>query len=570
VTRPSVKVGPDDAGRGVVLTGDDVASLLAAVGIRGRCRGSSVLIGFAEAVDLLDEDVEWDVLARVAVQNRHRVSERAPEMLERARALVEGGPIPARRLVAGRPWAAKLDDHQVVNVAAMTVPGGWGGCIFDEQGTGKTPTTVAIFDTLAEEDEVDIMVVVAPKSMVAEWPLEVAKFTDDLYNTVVVEGDRAKKAAAINSGADVLVVNYEGVVGALPNFVLLARRARIMLAVDESFFVKNPDSERTAAVRTLREYCTRAYVLCGTPAPNSPADVVAQFNLVDFGLTFDGVNLDKDRDVASVQARGAMEARGLYVRSLKRVVLPDLPERVFNEVTVHMAPLQRAAYDAALDQLILDLRDTSESEYARSILTFLERRATLLRICSDPSPVIPGYDETPGKFDALDKVLAEYIVNQGEKVVLWSFFRASVERAVTRYAGYGLVRIDGSVTSTRDRREAIRRFQEDDSTMLFVGNPAAAGAGLTLHRARVAVYESLSNQAAHFLQSLDRIHRRGQSRPVEYLTLLAEESIELAEYRRLLDKAGRQADLLGDPPDSRLTRELLLEELLASRDARTP
>ena len=32
--------------------------------------------------------------------------------------------------------------------------------------------------------------------------------------------------------------------------------------------------------------------------------------------------------------------------------------------------------------------------------------------------------------------------------------------------------------------------------MVFAANPAAAGAGLTLHRARVAIYESLSNQAA--------------------------------------------------------------------------
>ena len=69
--------------------------------------------------------------------------------------------------------------------------------------------------------------------------------------------------------------------------------------------------------------------------------------------------------------------------------------------------------------------------------------------------------------------------------------------------------------------------------MLFVGDPGAAGAGLTLHRARYAVYESMSNQAAHYLQSLDRIHRRGQDRPVEYLVLLCDETIESPEYERI-------------------------------------
>ena len=55
----------------------------------------------------------------------------------------------------------------------------------------------------------------------------------------------------------------------------------------------------------------------------------------------------------------------------------------------------------------------------------------------------------------------------------------------------------------------MRKFQEDSRTMLFVANPAAAGAGLTLHKSHIAIYESMSNQAAHYLQSLDRIHRRG-------------------------------------------------------------
>ena len=85
--------------------------------------------------------------------------------------------------------------------------------------------------------------------------------------------------------------------------------------------------------------------------------------------------------------------------------------------------------------------------------------------------------------------------------------------------------------------------------MLFVGNAAAAGAGLTLHRARYAVYESMSNQAAHYLQSLDRIHRRGQDRPVEYLILVCEDSIESLEYERLLRQESDAQTLLRDKVD---------------------
>jgi SNF2 family DNA or RNA helicase len=97
--------------------------------------------------------------------------------------------------------------------------------------------------------------------------------------------------------------------------------------------------------------------------------------------------------------------------------------------------------------------------------------------------------------------------------------------------------------------------------MLFIGNPAAAGAGLTLHRARLTIYESLSNQAAHYLQSIDRIHRRGQDRPVEYFVILCDGTLELAEYDRLVGKEAAAQDLLGDVVAAPATRETLLAEL---------
>jgi SNF2 family DNA or RNA helicase len=160
----------------------------------------------------------------------------------------------------------------------------------------------------------------------------------------------------------------------------------------------------------------------------------------------------------------------------------------------------------------------------------------------------------------LDGLLAEAIGRRGEKVVLWSFFTASIEAIVLRYSHFNPVRYDGKVADVAERREAVRRFQEDDTTMLFVGNPAAAGAGLTLHRARLAVYESMSNQAAHYLQSLDRIHRRGQMRDVEYIVLLCDRTIELEEYERLTEKELAAQELLRDRVDPPITRLAMLRQ----------
>lgn len=509
------------------------------------------------------ESLEWTAEAARALENRRRVRAAAPGVLAAAREIRAQGDIEARASIGENERVAPLDDHQAMNVAAMVVEGGWGACVFDEQGTGKTLTVIAAFDLLVERNEADVLLVVAPKSMVGEWGAEFARFTGDLYRVAVVQGSRPERAALIHAGADVVVLNYESAVSLRNELRLLARRCRVVLVVDESYNVKNPEAARTEALVELREWCDRCFVLCGTPAPNAPIDLVSQFDLVDFGYTFAGARVS-DLESEPQLIRDAIAARGLYTRNLKIAVLPDLPQRRFNEVSLELAPQQRRLYVGALNSLIVELENTDEATFRRQLSSFSERRNALLRICSHPIGVVPDYAETPTKFAALDDLLTAY-VEAGEKVVLWSFYRASLDQLASRYAHFGVARIDGSVGEVSDRRDAIARFQEDDETRIFLGNPAAAGAGLTLHRARIAIYESFSNQAAHFMQSLDRIHRRGQEREVEYIALLCGGTIEETEYQRLLAKADAQADILGDPEPDRPTRQMMLDELLLSQ-----
>jgi SNF2 family DNA or RNA helicase len=529
--------------------------------VRGRVR-----LSFSEAAELLGiEEMGWEADAERAVLNRRTAKERAPRVRAEAEAIRSEDAEGLRDRLVGSELLGLLDEHQLRNVALMTIEGGWGTCIFDEQGTGKTPTLIAAFDVLVERNEVDTLVVVSPKSMVGEWAAEFRRFCGDLYRVVTVEGSRRQRAAALAEGADVVLLNYEAAITLREDLRLLATRSRVVLAVDESFNVKNPEAARTGAVAELREWCTRCFVLCGTPAPNAPRDLLSQVDLVDFGMTFDGLSFTDDPEQDRGSIRSALQARGLYTRNLKEAVLPDLPGRRFTEVGVEFAPEQGHLYERALGGLITDLEDIDDIAFGRRSLSFAERRSALLRLCSNPIGILPDYAETPGKVLALDALL-ERQAERDEKVVVWSFYRASLDFLAERFRPYGLVRIDGSVQDVALRREAVRRFQEDDETLVFLGNPAAAGAGLTLHRAATAIYESFSNQAAHFMQSLDRIHRRGQGRDVEYLVLLSRGSLEEVEYEQILRKVERQADVLGDPKPERLTREALLAELVAVRD----
>jgi SNF2 family DNA or RNA helicase len=539
-------------------------------GLKVRLAADGVWLPDQDADALLSAnitvDLRWSTDARQFVLNRKRAKEVRDRIQQEIRDITAGGRSVASPYLVDASGLEVLDDHQFVNVAAMTLPGSYGLCLFDEQGTGKTVSVIYAYDVLVARDEVDFALILAPKSMVPEWKRDFDRFMNNLYRVEVINGTRHQKERTLQLQPDVAVTNFETAVSMENELRAVLRRygGRAMLVVDESFFVKNLDAQRTRAIRRLREWSDRAYVLCGTPAPNSPQDLVQQSNIVDFGLAFAGVNIPTDRQAARPIVQQTLEQQTVFVRHLKSDVLPNLPSKRFHQVLLPFEQIQRQAYAAALDKLILDLRSTDESTFQRRLTSFLARRTALLQICSNPVSIVEGYSGVPAKLTALDSLLEEAIAGRGEKVVVWSFYTASLEAIVGRYGRFNPVRYDGQVSDINLRREAVRRFQEDNETMLFVGNPAAAGAGLTLHRAHISIYESLSGQAAHYLQSLDRTHRRGQTHGVEYLILLCEESIELEEYARLLRKEQAAQQLLGDNVGQQWVRETMLAEAVAS------
>lgn len=508
-------------------------------------------------------DLKWSELSKRFLDNRSRYYGGMNEVVGTVKLIKAAGKSEAKSRLSSRSGFNALDDHQWVNVSCMTIPGSSGLCVFDEQGAGKTVTLIFAFDELVQQDEIDFALIVAPKSMVSEWPVDFKKFLGDRYKVQTLSGNSNEKRITLNQSVDVFVTNFETVVLMEAQISALLKKfnGRCMLVIDESFFVKNLDAKRTQSIRRLREYCNKAFVLCGTPAPNSPEDLIQQFNIVDFGYTFKGVSLPKEKEIAAQLIQNIIEERGPFVRHLKSKVLPDLPAKQFKSVSVQMSPLQKKLYCQFANDLKAELEEIDESTFEECKLSYLAKRSALLQICSNPASIDQEYAEIPGKIQVIDDLLEDLIVKKGEKVILWSFYTATLSLLCERYKKYGSVRYDGSITDTAVRREAVRSFREDKETMLFIGNPAAAGAGLNLQSARFAIYESMSNQAAHYLQSLDRIHRRGQTREVEYLILLCDGTLEFPEYDRLITKEQTAQSLLGDEVPE-VTRTMLLSELM--------
>lgn len=515
-----------------------------------------------DVLDVLDsDDVRWDesLLAQARDLSSYRL------MQLRARVEVAQAIEDPYAILAGYSLIPKLDPHQVTAVAAITAPSLKGLALFDEQGTGKTMAALAAFDRLKEQGKVQRLLVIAPKSVLGAWKSDCETLLGEKYRVVIASGLQSKRQQTILRRHDILLISYDTGVRetGLIKMVVAATPMSYMLVLDESYFVKNPKTARAQMASTIRPFCERAVVLCGTPAPNSAVDIVNQIDVADGGVAFAGRSISKDSGEAYAEIAEALE-QTIYLRRLKEEVLPNLPDKQFERVFVELRPIQRALYNRARDELVLEVRSVDDREFTRKLSSFLAKRAVLLQICSNPTSVDPLYTEEPAKLLALDKLLCELIEEQNKKVVIWSFFRVSLQAIAERYQHFGIARIDGSVVRVEDRLKAIRLFQNEEKVRLFVGNAAAAGAGITLTTAHHAIYESFSNQAAHYMQSVDRIHRRGQTRSVTSHILLAKNTIELPEFERVLEKERAGRDLLGDRYAEPLTRDRFLAELEAA------
>jgi len=458
----------------------------------------------------------------------------------------------------------RLDPHQVEAVAAMTVPSLVGMALFDEQGAGKTVCALTTFHILRLRDIVSHLLVVAPKSVLSVWKDEITKFFKNRYEVKTVVGKGTRPIDILQREVDILLISYETAIRTYSILQgLISTKGRdFMLVVDESYYIKNPIAQRSQAVAKLRQHCKRAYVLCGAPAPNSPSDIVHQMDVADAGSTFSGVSIPDDKDSAASVVQIALGLSAIYLRRLKEEVLPELPAKSIKRTFVQLQPIQATIYEDAVKELIVDVRQVEDIYFPKHLNEFMARKWALLQICSNPVGLDPMYTEVPAKLLAIDQIVEKIVKEQGHKIIIWSFFRHSLQAIFDRYKYLGAVRIDGSIDSLDERHLSIHRFQEDPSTKVFVGNPAAAGAGITLTAASNAIYESFSNQPAHYLQSVDRIHRRGQQNPVASYVLLSQQTIEGREFNRFLEKERRGHDIFSKRPADPITKEGFLKDLL--------
>ncbi|KAJ6073158.1 hypothetical protein N7467_011243 [Penicillium canescens] len=123
----------------------------------------------------------------------------------------------------------------------------------------------------------------------------------------------------------------------------------------------------------------------------------------------------------------------------------------------------------------------------------------------------------------------------------WTSHLDLIEIALRNNGLNGFVRLDGTMTLAA-RMKALELFAKDDSITILLATIGAGGVGLNLTSAsRVFIMEPQYNPAA-VAQAVDRVHRLGQTRPVETYQFVMKGSIE-EKIQELAKKKQQLADM---------------------------
>lgn len=156
--------------------------------------------------------------------------------------------------------------------------------LFLDMGLGKTVTTLtAIRQLKYDRFEVRKILVIAPKK-VAEgtWTREKDKWEHTkILRVSPVLGSQAKRIRALNTPADIYIINRENVCWLVDYY--RNDWPFDMVVIDESSSFKSHTAKRFKALASISSRITRLVELTGTPSPNGLDDLWSQVFLLDGG-----------------------------------------------------------------------------------------------------------------------------------------------------------------------------------------------------------------------------------------------------------------------------------------------
>jgi SNF2 family DNA or RNA helicase len=443
---------------------------------------------------------------------------------------------------------------------------------FMEMGTGKSKVLIDNMSILYDKGHINGALIIAPKGVYKNWfdseipthmPTHIEK-TMVLWESSAGKSKEKELDTLFKSSFDlhILIMNVEAL--STKKGKQFAEKFlschKTLMAIDESTTIKNPGAIRTKTIIDLGRNTKYKRILTGSPVTKSPLDLFTQCAFLDPWL-LDHQSyysfktryaITKQINVSGRMVQIVVGYRNLGELSDKlkpfshRVLKDDcldLPPKTYMKRTIQLSEEQSKVYKQMKEIALATLNGKMTTTH--NVITQLMR---LHQITCGHFKSDDGTTQTlkSNRLDELMDVLSEM---EG-KAVIWAHYRYDIEVIVEalkkEYGDKSVVTYYGD-TSTDDRQKAIKLIQDPKSEVRFiVGTPQTGGYGITLTGASTMIYYSNGYDLEKRQQSEARIDRIGQEKPMTYIDIIAEGTVDEKIVKALRTKVNIATEVMGE------------------------
>ena len=443
---------------------------------------------------------------------------------------------------------------------------------FMEMGTGKSKVLLDNVAMLFDKGKINSVLIVAPKGVYKNWydseiPEHLPKHIDRnvvLWKAMITKEQKSKLDSLFVQDftkLQIFIMNVEALSTKkgldFAHQFLNVRKA--LFAIDESTTIKNPGAKRTKNIISLSKLGKYRRILTGSPVTKSPLDLYKQCEFLDPWLlghqsyytfrTRYAIMRSANFNGRSVQIvvgykhldELAEKLKPFSYRVLKDDCL-DLPPKTFMKRVIQLTPEQNKLYQQMKQLALAELNGKMTT--TATVLTQLMR---LQQITCGHFKADDGSVQNI-KNNRIDQLM-ELIDEVEGKAIIWAHWRHDIDTIVEsiedKYPG-SVVTYYGD-TTTEDRQKAIKEMQDPESKVRFlVGTPQTGGYGITLTGASTMIYYSNGYDLEKRKQSEAKIDRIGQKKPMTYIDILAEDTIDEKIVKSLRKKVNIATEIMGE------------------------
>lgn len=428
------------------------------------------------------------------------------------------------------------------------------GCDLSEVGTGKTLTALGTMATLGSQ----VILVIAPKSVAHQWGLKFNKFYPEVKVFRPIDSSKTARSEAYNgfkqslSDKKVLIVTYEQ--ARIDIGELMTMHYGVILA-DEVHRLGNPLTRLYKAVRLLSS--DYRFGATATPLRSSPLQAYGIFNWLrpgsmgknywhfkaryevanDKGWHLGYKNLDElGERIRPMFVKTTMEQAGVY-----------MPPLVEEDIIFPLSAKEQKLYDNIKKEMLLEIDQLMINKIENPTNLYLSVvKLGKLQELTDSMELI-GEKADSSKINMLKDSLADNLVGDN-KAVIFSRFSRMADILARELKEYNPAVITGAV---KDRQVEIDKLNNDPKCRVIVIT-TAGNEGINLERANLLYMMDVPlGSYGSLIQTIGRIKRIGQTKPMVVYYLMAEKSVDIKLKNLLLKKQEMSEKIFGSLADIR-------------------